>query len=244
MDGTKTGLTVLPEVCAADKRNASVDKPPLDRFKPSSARLAYKSNFVLDLLVHYGEKRSSEYLAEFDKKLLVKSEDETKQRRLDPILLPWTDVTSRIENARVERPHAADALQEDLNLIMAHVNETLRQFQATAASNASAKPISKGAGGGSRFERQRKNYMLPVVASFARPISGIMVMSANEVERVKASYAYSLSNSNFAFCVAYATLCKIKSEASMVGGATSTRSIDEARAVPASVRKVFDLFEA
>lgn len=239
LDGTKTGLVVLPDVCAADKYRASMDKQPIEHFKPSSARLYSNPTFILDVLVHSGEKRCEKLLIEFHKRT-------DGCRHLDADLLyPWKNVKSRIEKAGTEKPFAAVALQEDLNLIIAHIDESLKKYQEATASNASTKPLNmKGTGVRAGLVRKPKNYLQHVVAFFARTISGIMIMSSHEVERVKASYAYSLPNPKFGFCVAYATLCRIKSEASLRGGATSTRAIDEARAVPAGVRKLFDSFEA
>ncbi|KAF9071993.1 RNA dependent RNA polymerase-domain-containing protein [Rhodocollybia butyracea] len=247
LDGTKTGLIVLPDVYKKDKKEASLDKPLLDRFEPSVARLSLKpkkDRSILDILAKYGQDLRDKFLVQY------RQETERSEVVVDPDLLaPWKEATSRKEAAVFNHSGAAVALQHDLDCVQKHVDGCMTQYRmATAASGTPYKSPSKSgrqnaAGLGNRADQKSKSDYTHVVASFAQAIPGLIVMSGDEAERVKVSYAFSLSV-NFAFCVAYVALCDLKSAASSRGRATSTVPIDEARSVPSSVRKIFDMFDA
>lgn len=65
---------------------------------------------------------------------------------------------------------------------------------------------------------------------FAQPISQIELMTTNQIDLVKASYAYK-TKEEFGFEVAFSTLCEIKARATRDGMAPNCRIFDELKTI-------------
>ncbi|KAF8215655.1 RNA dependent RNA polymerase-domain-containing protein [Mycena galopus ATCC 62051] len=81
-------------------------------------------------------------------------------------------------------------------------------------------------------DAKRAAFVLAAQEKFAEPIPNVQFISAEEVERVKASYAYSLGSSDdFGFVIAFGTLCAIKARAAPGGMAPNCRLFDELKTI-------------
>lgn len=196
----------------------------------------------MDVLSRLGERLKNDRLAalnERKKKLIGLSKQ-------DPDLLrPWKEVESRIADSKKKKPEAAVLLQHDRDLIVQHVFESRKAYWSAnkvldRKKHSSLDKTSKR----SREREPKSDYtavFAPVISQFARTIPDLAVMADVEVERAKASLAFSLSE-KFGFCVAFATLCRIKGEASPHGAVSCIVPIDQARSVSSGVRKVVDRY--
>ncbi|KAF5383988.1 hypothetical protein D9757_006955 [Collybiopsis confluens] len=228
LDGTKTGLKLLP---AAHSRESSRTTADAERLKSALT----PSVFVLDVLSALGQSFQHETLKRLNKR-------KTKMlEKMNPdidLLAPLKDFKSRIKSLELTQPTSSKLLQGDLDLIVQHVDECREEYRLATASSKSNTPAVAGKSGERRF---KGDYMAPVISSFARRVSGLTIASKTDEERVKASYAFSEAE-RFGFCVAFGLLCRIKSEASPYGAATTILPVDQARSVPFGVRKVLDCF--
>ncbi|KAK7450551.1 hypothetical protein VKT23_012860 [Stygiomarasmius scandens] len=259
LDSGKTGLRLKPDVYSADRRISGNDKPFGVEWKPSSERLPKRPGeqrpFILDVLAAAGEQLGTRYFMRLDD---IKTKILGRQRRIPPdpaLLYPLQQAESAIKdyqaplssNNRLAMSQAMrEALTAELDLIKQHVDRSWDAFRR-AVSKSSSTPFTVGFNSApvspkkpSRGKKASKpDIMREAIVLFAQEIPGVsLIRGLGNLEKVKASYAYSLSG-KFGFCVAYKQLCAIKAEASLGGSAPSIRLLDEVKSIPGSCRRLY-----
>lgn len=192
--------------------------------------------FVLDELLSAGDKIRENLLCLYD----------TISDKISQKVVIDHDLRQPYKQAKMKTtsldllPVVREVLSAELTLIEHHVERAHDQFmQAVAKSNKKQSVMYEGA---KKKLSERKaasdNAFLAPAAYFASTIPDIHLTSPGDVEKIKASYAYTLaSSSNFPFSVAFKDLCRIKADAT--GSAPISRKFDEVKSIPASGRRLF-----
>ena len=247
LDSKKTGLRVKKDIADNDGRRFGHQQP--DCFKLANEdrgelndivqrkrcprRNARLPPFVLDELVKEGRNLETHYLKHFEDAALY-----SRRRPQDSDLSkPWIDNKSRSE--RLAQTGYRDFAMQ-LDVIEAHVKHHLSLWHracGTSKGSADFRPSSANTGhSGHRDDTSTRNQIFKDVSrSFADGPSEMEFFDSKTLASLKASCAY-ITNDKFAFSVAFADLCMIKSAAA--GAAPCTREFADMLAMPSSTRRI------
>jgi hypothetical protein len=176
--------------------------------------------FILEVLVNEGEKQREVYLRSYDYR---------KPCSIDRDLLkPLEAAHIRAERAQQRHDHVPS---RELQRLKDHVEAVHAEYKhKKALLKTSPKQKSRGRTGETRVDP-----LLPITRKFAEGPSDLVDLE--NVEEVKASFAYSLS-ADFGFSMAFSQLCLIKSHASKSAGLTL--EFAECMSIPGSYLRIWD----
>ncbi|KAF9244585.1 RNA dependent RNA polymerase-domain-containing protein [Melanogaster broomeanus] len=206
LDGAKSGISVLPEVVQKDsqkfQKRAPLWKETIEEARHESnelnvARPASLSSFVMDTI--FIEARDAR-----DMKLFQMEHTFPKVKFKDASLLgPWNDTEERIRRLRMQDQNHATRMTMELSRVQVHVEEMCEEYKGSITKEFT----------GFRIER-RQDILRQLAHKFAKSPdpSSFLCFSADELSRLKASYAYKIGdlNGRFAFSLAMRELGYIK----------------------------------
>lgn len=224
LDGRKTGKSIREEVFKQHQKEFGAKKllwKESLRKKSDGDKLADTSNvkptnrgkgkppFIMETLVEFGKKLGRDKLAE-----LKRWKEGFIPERDSQLLEPMEEVERKIKALKDKKKDAAaTALEEDYELIKAHVARMYRQHQEVLQQAQQ----SNGAGFTNLPIQKRQDILRKLSQKFhSEPAqSELNVMSKVMSGRIKASYAYSYDwdrgkPSRFPWNVAFRDLCCIK----------------------------------
>lgn len=243
LDAPKTGKVLRADVRKADNVQSNGFKQELS--KAQSSGLA--KPFVFDILEAFGKKLLETNMKAF-------SQMQTSFH--DVLLQPYRDAQNLCE-IRSLSPDAAKSVSKelgadivakalqaarrsDLHLIEAHVNRVFRDFGATYGAQKEARIYMQEEDNKKKKKKKSSpDIMLPISLEYAKDIRGLTGALPN-VEYIKASYAYTKGQGNFAKSVAFRTLCQIMVNATDGGGAPCSRLLDQVRSISGKAKRLFE----
>ncbi|TRM67733.1 RNA dependent RNA polymerase-domain-containing protein [Schizophyllum amplum] len=251
LDGPKVGVTVKPDVLAKDSRDrkwacrlpawkeAIDEKEEVNNNNPRCTRpkeiAAKLGPFVMDELHKHSRKLDAERISKIQQfyEALPKSEVD------DDLTSPWREAEGRA--ARMRNEGGASLMEDELERIREHVAQVHREYREEVSGKKSPqkrqsprKPTSPRKDGSSSFWKMPPEYIQRRLRAhsikFGSAPLGLLTMSAEEVVRVRASYAYQYAweptkkttkeqteeqtkDPSFPWRVAMAALCDIKAKA-------------------------------
>jgi RNA-dependent RNA polymerase len=185
--------------------------------------------FILDTLLQEGERLSASYMDSYRE--VSKSLSKTKDRDL---CRPYVDACDRAALARKAGvPHLYDELQK----IEEHVRN-IHEGWPQAYVETTGGPDHSGASA----TQYHPSPITSLAGKFAAGPSNLIILSNDEAERIKASFAYDkffnpYKPDHFAFSMAFASLCSIKARAK--GPVAMTASFGDCMSIPPSIIRVF-----
>jgi hypothetical protein len=183
---------------------------------------------VLNRLVGYGKELKTDLLRRYDlaEKQGASSPVYDCGDNDQDLLSPYFKVHEKYKgNLRdAKRIKALEMHEVELNNIEAHVRAAFELFKTIVGGNSKSKRSQEYEQAKKGKAAAKDRTMIPVIRAYRQPIKDIFFMEET-VERVKASFAYSL-NVNFAFTVAFHELCSIKTAASPGGGTPTIGAIN------------------
>ncbi|KAJ7045206.1 RNA dependent RNA polymerase-domain-containing protein [Mycena alexandri] len=211
LDAGKTGLSLKRDVYENHQRVFGHDRPRSTNNWTGPARNTLDP-FILQILSTEGRHKGDQLLRKHD---LASGSLPEAYRKIEPdadLLKPYQEVEKKT-NASAEW---SKYYKLELQAIERHVNEAYICYRQIFALSANDKV-------------KRAATVLLAQQKFAEPISQIELMTSNQLDLVKASYAYQRKE-EFGFEVAFTTLCEIKARAT--GGiAPDCRSFDELKTI-------------
>ncbi|KAF8910164.1 RNA dependent RNA polymerase-domain-containing protein [Gymnopilus junonius] len=163
-------------------------------------------NDILGRLKVAGSDKGNELLARYKKGL----KNEIRQDK--DLLLPYNTAAEYALAAQSKRN--INVFNEELKSIRSHVNIAYEIFHIALQQ-------------GKKGKSSQNDLMIPCARAYAQPLESEIILT-RDVEKVKASYAYQLSET-FGFSVAFTELCHIKAIAASGGHAPTLRVFDEAK---------------
>lgn len=233
LDAGKTGLRLKPGIENLD-RMRDYGRPVCMGGDAVKQKTQQSRTFILTKLEKTAEDIQTRLLANYDvisDGLCQKSAPDCDLKR------PYLDAQTRAHRSDIP-PSARDLLQLELKSIMSHVNCSYETWQRACRCDESSSLVTSESFSENKKKKgsERKGGPLFTASASAYKSTIPNVLLTSDVDKVQASYAYSLQP-NFAFSVAFETLCRIKADAN--GGAPSLRLFDEVRSVPASCQRIF-----
>ncbi len=238
LDSRKTGHQVKEDVFKSDKRNFKKELPPsLQSRKGDNSQLvrrdqnlSFKRNqalgeFILDYLFAAGQKMQDDEIKRYDgRKPRFFGNDED-------LLQPWKKMKQWIGDS--------SPVGADLALIKAHVDAHIKEWRAiTGRTSKQSTPSAKRKAGvvhpsaQAQYDELARSYAAgPEIAP------GSLLASSANIEQLKASCAYA-AKPNFAWNVAFQTLCHIKAAAQ--GSVAFTAEFADLMSIPASTNRVLE----
>jgi hypothetical protein len=186
---------------------------------------------ILNILQEAAQEKGDELLERYKSQ----KPDDSRQGRDRDLCKPYQLATDYALKAYQELK--ITAFTNEMSRIRKHVEEAFRSFQEAmgrASFNSQAKqasPTKRSRAARKKKKSDQEDVTLACARAYAEPVEGILL--TRDVEQVKASYAYQLSQ-KFAFAVAFRELCHIKALASPGGIVPSIRIFDEGRTFSAS----------
>ncbi|KAI0711161.1 RNA dependent RNA polymerase-domain-containing protein [Cerioporus squamosus] len=227
LDGSKTGVTVKPEIYREHCRNniwqsrGPAWKEAVEEEERHMADYKNRSNlrrqptldkFVMDHLHKVIQSECNKESRRIEAKLVV----DTVAPYDSDLAAPWENACERART--LSKVHDSPRLQEELDMIKAHVEAMYDKEKAMRSANANKGqkhktftdlPIEK-----------RQDVLRAASLEFHRKPANLLCFSAHEARRVKASYAYIYDTqktfnkwSRFPWNVSMRDLCEIKAEA-------------------------------
>ncbi|KAF5368535.1 hypothetical protein D9758_002237 [Tetrapyrgos nigripes] len=238
LDSGKTGLRLKDEVYESDLKNNRQWSRELEQDTKKD---------IIDQLADCATALREKILTKYDQDHgLVVGYSHNAQTVQDQVLLkPFNDAKARCETFVTSLRSGFDQgiralYQEELCLITSHVDKAYTLFKSDIDKHNNAaclfdEQISVKPQKVTHKEKtSNQNYMRQVQVKYTQPLSSVSPTTSfliSNLEEVKASYAYSLSET-FGFCVAYRDLCKIKATASPGGLIPTTARFDEFKIIP------------
>ncbi|KAJ7238761.1 RNA dependent RNA polymerase-domain-containing protein [Mycena haematopus] len=216
LDAGKTGLSLKSEVLEEHKKAFNHD-PPRTKNWTGPPRHTSKP-FILQTLSEAGTAKGDELLAAHDRASGKLAENYREFKKDEDLLKPYKRM-----QARAQDPAEWSAIyKSELGKIERHmrdeVYEAYRQIY----------PLK------SEDKVKRAEFVLTAQEKYAEPTPDIQLIYGEELEQVKASYAYSMAREDFGFTVAFRTLCSIKAQAGPGGIAPNSRLFDELKSISGS----------
>jgi len=245
LDSRKTGLKVKRDVFKSDQRLRGPKMPYWMRQTESddpqptpkrNARLGRNSRrFVLDELVDAGKTLENELLARYDdmrQRMAIRS--------LDPDLAKPFEQAKNL--AMIAKASGWDPIAAEIQAIERHVQNHLQSWRELSKSVKSPqKATSSQSRHVSKAKDNKESRYMDLAIAFSRGPKEIALLSSlpASVDAIMASCAYvhAPEHSNFAFSVAFRTLCKIKADAA--GSIALSREFAEAMTIPAPAVRIF-----
>lgn len=168
-------------------------------------------NFIMDKLISYGQELRNEVLQRIEKKMQG-YEDNVD----DDLTQPYRELQQKIQDLRSsDHEILADAYQADLDLIKKHVEEVCEGHRKEKTRQAQQ---SNATASGVGFTKLSIGHRQNILRKFSKIFHSkpdarklLIIYSQNEVDRIKASYAYyHAPQSRFPWDVAFRVLCLIK----------------------------------
>ncbi|KAG7096864.1 hypothetical protein E1B28_004272 [Marasmius oreades] len=226
LDGAKTGLTVLKDVVAADRRKYK-RVGAMHWKKRSSQKSQYTSDegkvkrpvglhpFIMDVLINYAEWKARNVEQKFHAKL-----EQHNQHIPDPHLIaPWEEA---LKLANLWKDKDSNTMHENLEKIASHVKRMYHKHREQVKQNFSSKSKGRATFTDLRIET-RQNQLRAMSKEFvASPTSSEVMMTEADLARLRASFAYLYDSemnkgrngwTRFPWDVAMRELCAIKARA-------------------------------
>lgn len=166
----------------------------------------------MEKLIKFGQKLETDFLTRIES--LPKNGDYDERPDVD-LVEPYLGLEQKIQHLRsLGHKPLADAYQADLDSIKTHVKEMCEKHQAALNSESSDAPTALGPKFTKKPIRQRQDILRALSKDFhSKPeVKELLILySQNEVDRIKASFAYHHAPQNrFSWDVAFRILCLIK----------------------------------
>ncbi|OAX44361.1 hypothetical protein K503DRAFT_846492 [Rhizopogon vinicolor AM-OR11-026] len=186
LDGTKSGLTVLPEVIKHDTQCYHKRSPEWKEMigedsrqeinEVNAERPRSMNEFVMDAILKHARKHRDTKMKQVDS--AIAKIHEVK----DPSLMkPWHDAESRARRVKDSNGDAAVIMEAELSKIRKHVKKMREEHKKRISPNFTGLKI-----------QQRQNVLRSLARDFAASPdpSSFLFFSSEEVSRLKASYTY------------------------------------------------------
>ncbi|KAG0708740.1 RNA dependent RNA polymerase-domain-containing protein [Suillus ampliporus] len=205
LDGAKSGLTVLPEVMKRDiklyqKRSPewkeNIEEAPPETNEINVQRPRGMKEFVMDAILSHARSYRNLKMQQVDGTF-----SEIHGHRDSSLEKPWQDAESRVRRVKYSNGDAALTMEAELSKIRKHVDKMREEYKKSIRRSFS----------GLKIER-RQDILRSLARDFtaAPDLSSFLFFSAEDVARLKASYAYIHDSSQFPWDVAMRELGMIK----------------------------------
>ena len=204
---------------------AGVLQRDLRRFgnKSSNGAASVAPNDIIGRLKAAGTAKGQELVQRYDEKKARVPQDKE-------LLLAYNFASKYALDAHAQQ---ITIFHEELDKIRAHVKAAYQIFLASCKEYRDKKSQQSPAKAGKKGKQN--DIMIPCARAYAEPIQGKIILT-RDLEQVKASYAYQLSEP-FAFSVAFNELCHMKATAASGGHAPTIRIFDEAKTLSSAFLK-------
>ena len=237
LDSRKTGHRVKEDVLKRDKRNFKKELPPSlqprkgDNFSEhrGGQNLQFKRDpklgeFILDHLFDAGRKIQDEEIKRYDGLKPRFFGDDQDLRR------PWEKMQLWVNDSSPVGP--------DLALIQKHIDSHIKEWQAIASrTSKKSTPWAKGKAHATKSAQVQYDELARSYAAGPGISPDSLLASAADIERLKASYAYT-KKPKFAWSVAFQALCHIKADAE--GSVAFKAEFADLMSIPASTNRVLE----
>lgn len=201
LDGTKTGMTVKPEVLKSDRAMYSKTSGPKWRSKhsmspDSESYIVYATRpknlhmFIMDVIKNSAEKAMRKHMQAFDD--LARPSESGKASFDEDLVKPYLEAKKNAEE--VLKLHACRGKLDELNMIEEHVRQVRVRHRNRITSAASKNKKSFDAKGDHPFTslaiETRQDILRAVSREFASGPRNLIFFQPAEVARIRASYAY------------------------------------------------------
>ncbi|KAG6878945.1 hypothetical protein C0992_006382 [Termitomyces sp. T32_za158] len=227
LDSSKTGDRLKPGIFEKDRKQFGKNIPD---FQSSPAGKSY----IFHTLQRAGKAAGNDLLREYDE-----LKEATQDLRENVLLDPYNSAANRVnqlvdQSKKPGHSELCSTLNEELKSIRKCVDEAHlahKRVLAELMHAESASPSKKSTSKAKTFKKRKSDPMARVYELYDRQVKDVFFFQ--NVNDIKASFAYQLS-SRFGFDVAFRELCTMKAKASPYGIAPTTRSFDEAKAIPST----------
>ncbi|KAJ7144770.1 RNA dependent RNA polymerase-domain-containing protein [Mycena crocata] len=224
LDAGKTGLCLKNDVFEAHQKKFGHKRPKTDNWKgpprDDSSRPFILQTLLVPLIAFLpeslaGNAKGDEILQKYDRASGKLSHDYKEMKKDAALLRPYTEA---IAKSKISKAWAA-TYKFELDGITRRIDEVLALYRDFFLMP--------------RDQKDKRHAAAQLMHNkYAEPLPQIEQMRNRDVEEIKASYAYSLtSTEEFAFSVAFRTLCAIKSDAGPGGMAPNCRVFDELKTI-------------
>lgn len=214
LDSSKTGHRLKAGILQQDlrkfgnKSEENADSPP--------------PNDILGRLKVAGSNKGIELHARYESK---KGPNKNKIPQDKDLLLLYNRASQYALDALSKRK--INVFNEELERIRDHVKAAYQVFLDSCDEYRTKRAQASSSKSGKKSKPSPNDLMMACARAYAQPLESEIILT-RDVELVKASYAYQLSES-FGFSVAFNELCHIKAVAASGGHAPTLRIFDEAK---------------
>lgn len=226
LDANKSGYRLKPSLLQIDlKRYGNTSAANLE---------APRSKDILDILRKAGQRKGGELLKRYESIEAKASQDKD-------LSLPYD---TAIDYSHKAFDRGVDIFSKEIKNIRDHVDAAHKMWAKAVSSSKGAQESPTKPAKNTKRKSSKKtdgdDVSLASARAYAQPLEDLCLTP--NLEEVKASYAYKISQS-FGFSVAFQELCRIKARASPGGHAPNLRIFDEAKSFSSSFLRALNRCE-